>query len=517
MSRHVFTKTKVDIGVRLLADLGNGQFAHTDLYKDDTVTDLKYTENDEVKKVTGRIADIVVTFLRGSNGRQQNYDSTIDDDAKVVSVAIDKSTENHSDILTIPADKLLEYNLPDNVTSLKIIPVIKVKITDIDAAGNETGVEVTEGSKLFGTTIIDNQDPVTGNYTVRSFMYAIVKHRNVEVVGLNLVGDRYVSVPFEDIISIGTSGENTTAAEFTAKLTSAATDPSKPVGLGVGAGEITDDLTLQNSVIISGNKSGMLATNPSRLSDTIGKDETVIKGTLNVSDDAHVTLSGVTLTEKSTVKLGKAKSFTLKNSKIVNLTPTDKKTMGVLGTFDEDGAGTVVDIEGCYFGTNTTNSTGSIYNFFELNTKLANGSKINNNYFAKSVCTHNVINIYAACDNANIEIANNHFEYSGNAIRVGIKGDRQNVTLNVHDNKFDETDTSDNGIWAGLLLVQPYGKETKSMHGVTINLNNNHGMTPQMVYGYYNASGDTVMNAETLPTVMLNGTNVTNTMNVLSM
>lgn len=516
MSRLEFVKTKVDIGLSFVYALMDGTFNKVNLYKGDTVTSLNYADHDEVKTVTGEISDIKVAFLLSNTGRLNKFDSSLENDARVYELDVVVSSDGKSKTVKIPAKDLMEYQPTGRVKDFKVIPVIKAHIESVLSDNTVNAIDLEEETELFNTTIINGKDEVTGNFKVRSFLYKLNKARTaMQVVGVNLIGDNMYKVPFDRIKNAGVTG---IVADVTNVATSIkSVQDNKQGGIALANGEVTEDLTLTDSIVIAGNLSYLPATGPVRGNDKIDPAETVVKGALSVGDASNVTLSGVVLTEKAAINLGKAKTFTLKNSKIVNLTPTTKKTMGIVGTADEDGTGTVVDIEGCYFGTNTSNDTGSIYNFFELNTKLADGSKINNNYFAKSVCSHNVINIYSACDNATIEVAHNHFEYSANAMRIGIKGNRQNVCVNVHDNVYDETDTSDNGIWGGLVIIQPYGTQTTSFSGVTLKLDNNKGPGGQVVYAFYNKSGDTVMNADTLPKIIKDGKDITTDITILSM
>jgi hypothetical protein len=173
---------------------------------------------------------------------------------------------------------------------------------------------------------------------------------------------------------------------------------------------------------------------------------------------------------------------------------------GALGSGD----GVKLEIENCYFGNVNSEATGKIYNLFELGCKLLDGSYIKNNFFAEDICKHNVINIYEVEENSTITIENNTFEYSANAIRVGIKGEPK-TTINVNKNTYLKTD-EDNKDYAGLLLVQPYGTATTSFKNCTINLNKNinRSNVPQLYYSYA-GSDDMQFTEFNIPTITLNG------------
>lgn len=159
-------------------------------------------------------------------------------------------------------------------------------------------------------------------------------------------------------------------------------------------------------------------------------------------------------------------------------------------------------VENCYLGTNTANSVGNIYNGLELNCILKDGSSISNNYFAAAACTHNAINIYAVEDGATIHIDNNHFEYSGNAIRIGIKGE-PTCTIACNGNSYDATDSTDE--YAGLLLVQPYGKQTTSFANCTIKIDDTVHSDSKQLYYLYAGADDMQFTNFNKPTIIIDG------------
>lgn len=158
--------------------------------------------------------------------------------------------------------------------------------------------------------------------------------------------------------------------------------------------------------------------------------------------------------------------------------------------------------ENNYFGDND-----GIYNLMELNCSLADGSSISGNTFSEHSCTHNHINVYQVDDNATININNNVFAHSANGIRIGCKGAPKGVTINITGNRYDSTDTSDDGAWAGLFFIQPYGKQTTDMSGITINVSgnvNNSGI--EQLFYYYAGVNDAQLVADRkLPVVKING------------
>lgn len=265
-------------------------------------------------------------------------------------------------------------------------------------------------------------------------------------------------------------------------------------------GTFSEELTLLRNVNLVGYYSTTSANEGDRCSDIISENETVIDGTLIIDGDSDVKLTGLTFTNNSLIEVKNNGTLTMSNCKVVDVEPDAQKSFIIKSTQANP---VKLIIENCYFGTNGTNSIGSIYNGFELNCTLKDGSSISNNYFAAEVCTHNVINIYAVEEGATVYINNNHFEYSGNAIRIGIKGE-PTCTIVCDGNSYDATDTVYVD-YAGLLLVQPYGKQTTSFANCTIKINNTIHSDDLQLYYLYAGAGDTQFTDSNKPIIIVDG------------
>lgn len=200
-----------------------------------------------------------------------------------------------------------------------------------------------------------------------------------------------------------------------------------------------------------------------------------------------VVINGFDFTESGYVRVSNAAEVTIINCRIFNLSKDPDSTTSKGYWFKTFGdKETKITINNCFFGSNS----GTIYNMLELNTKLKDGSSISNNYFVEDSCTHNRINIYGADENATIEINNNIFEFTDGE-RIGIKGEPV-CTLNYKNNTVIKTATDK---WAGLICIQPYGKETKSFKNMTVNIENTTIPSEQIGY-YYIGSSDTSLSSE---------------------
>ena len=93
-------------------------------------------------------------------------------------------------------------------------------------------------------------------------------------------------------------------------------------------------------------------------------------------------------------------------------------------------------------------------------------------------------------------------QYSANAVRVGTKGDA-NCTINLIGNSYDETDSDP--AWAGILLVQPYGKATTNMSNVKINIDKTDAKCGGQLCYLYMGSADTQLTDEQKPKIKIDG------------
>lgn len=260
---------------------------------------------------------------------------------------------------------------------------------------------------------------------------------------------------------------------------------------------ISDPVTIPAGVAVFGAAKGQDVITSGRVVDLDPLDETVFTGTITLGNG--VILDGVTLHEKPIIDAN-ATSVTISNSRLVDITVPasgDHLQRAVIA-IDNWNMPTKLVLDGNYFGTNT-----DVYNLFELNTPLADGTTISNNSFGAAANSHNIINIYAVETNANILIKDNYFAMSASAARIGIKGN-EIATITFDGNEYAATDTTPN--WGGLLTIQPYGTSTVSMTDITINISNtiNNSGDPQL-YVYYTGANDTVLADIDKPSVFIDG------------
>lgn len=224
--------------------------------------------------------------------------------------------------------------------------------------------------------------------------------------------------------------------------------------------------------------------------------------TVNASNGI-VIFDGIDFTGEALISLNDAKEVYFKNCRFYKLTPNTKKTMAINSKSSVE---MKLVVEKCFFGENPNVGTNAVYHILEGNIKAADGSSFSENYFVKGCNTHNAINFYDVVDGATIGINKNVFEYSGSAVRLGIKGAAK-ATFLMNGNKYLATDPSEGGDWAGFLTIQPYGKSTTSWNDVTIKLSNteNKSGMKQLVVFFANSADTHFDRTKNFPKLYVDG------------
>lgn len=509
MARIIKTGIKVDIGTRIRNIYTDNTNSEVDLYKGDMVTNLQYVANEEVISVTGKIIEIGVSTIPGASKSYIDISDFISNRIMVNYITIDHSELYDSNISKIPAREILEYKPEDNeMARVDIIPIIKVTLEVTLSDYSKSTVTLTEGTVLSDVVLLSKGGEKTVDIDIDHFVYSITpKNMNITVSGISVSASSDYSLVDSTIpiLLIKSCGKNTITLDSEVSLQSKI-DELKESGnndaIVLLSDKYKEKINITNESIIRGYYSQVPANTGIRCSGIINDNESIIADKITCGENSDVVIQGVTITEDSLINLDNAKSVTFKNCKFIALNPLSNKSFIISG---KDAAETMdktrIMIEGCYFGNNNTDGSKSVYNGLEFGFKLAKGSYIKNCYFAKNCVTHNIINIYSVEDEATIYISGNHFEYSANAIRIGTVGNAK-ARIVISDNTYDETDPDTK--YAGLLIVQPYGKKTISMHDLRIDINNTTKTDGQLYYLYYNEN-DTEMNEEICPKLYVDG------------
>lgn len=228
---------------------------------------------------------------------------------------------------------------------------------------------------------------------------------------------------------------------------------------------------------------------------------TVISDKLTINGEgSDVVLDGFDFTSNGYVDIKNAFSVVIKNCRVYGMNCEGATKNYWLRIYNDIPVKLIV--ENNFFGDNA-GVNGKMYNLIEHTAQFMNGSSISNNYFTAGCCTHNIINVYGAVDNSEININGNIVEMTAGGVRIGVKGDKA-CTINVRNNKVLATNPAYADEDQGLVTIQPYGTQTTSFSKMTIAVSGNELPCEQIVYAGY-GSQDTVLTDETMPKVIIDG------------
>lgn len=230
-----------------------------------------------------------------------------------------------------------------------------------------------------------------------------------------------------------------------------------------------------------------------------------------------VVFDGIDFTEEALVTITGAQSVKITNCRIYNLKPNKEKANFMLLS----GNNVKLMVDHCFFGGNQvietvegegkgqTTKVQQIYNLFELNGTLANGSYCAENYVQLGeggCCSHNFFNIYGAEAEATISVSGNEMIMDGTSygdfMRIGVKG-AVKCTINVQNNVIKCNKAP---YYKNATIIQPYNTQTTSFKDMTVNYKDNV-FPAGMIYPVqmYNGKRDTQITEELAPTIYIEG------------
>jgi len=493
MVRIIETRLTPIVDFVISTNYANGKVSNNIFKEGDLIENLRYVLNNDIETITGRLAKINYKkkTIEHRYNSVDNAKSYFSEDVTASSINIDCSKEYNSKVVNVPANEIIEF-IPNGDEVKRMSYKLKYGVHfEVELSDTTTNVfDIHEGSIYQEFTYLDLEHGVDKTSEVK--VAAITCNSALYPNKIVFIEDGIVKEI--DIKLVKNVNKEITSTEMNVDDVNTALTTNEDGIVNLSSGNITSDLSITKDVSIIGANPDV-KVNSAKFK---GKDTgTVFSGNLNIAEDASVKMKGITLTTDAYIKLVKdSKELTLENCIIKDLTPYQKKSYGCLINGTEP---IKLVIKNCYFGKNTIENDSAYYNLFENNQKLADGSEIANNYFEESVCKNNIICIYDVEDNANIYIHDNIFEYSCNAVRIGTKGDAK-CNIIIENNTYYKTSTN-TPEYAGLLLVQPYGKQTTNMSNVNIELKGNKHFDKLQLYYLYSGANDMPFTDENKPKI----------------
>ena len=217
MARVVKIKTTSTILLNIVTNFEDGTpSAKKTIAVGDTVTGLRWIENEAVHTVTGIVTDITYSGLT-ANANKANPTDTFAKDLVLGNLVVDASTEYHSDIVTLPIMEIVEDAGVENVANVRVLPEIKV-ILDIEYTNGVTETRDLQVGDLLDNVVLMSGTPgtpdITGRFKIASFIYALNKGV-LNVTGLNLVNNngnvkttwdkiiKFTEIPHANVSGVG--------------------------------------------------------------------------------------------------------------------------------------------------------------------------------------------------------------------------------------------------------------------------------------------------------------------------
>lgn len=495
MARIVNTTITPIITANIQTVMNDGSISNMSFKKDDILTDMRYIENKNIVKISGRVSRINYTILPTVRTYSElaKLRTNFATDVYMNTVDIDSSEKYNSNIVTVPAREIIEKENVKDVSrvkySLKYSADFEIELTD----GTTNKFTLHEGDDLVGLEYLSDGKEVTINARLVAMKYnsSLIPTDLVLLVGgkikiievLRVKNVTGIIEPVQEGTNISNAIKNATGSS-----------------ISIGKGTFTEAVTVDKDIVIRGAKAEISAMNKSARKVN---DETVLSGAVKITNGANVTFDGVTFSKNALIDATGAANITIKNCIFSGIIPTESKSYLIKNSVTDVGK---IEITDCFIGKSQTVDGKKIYNLFELQGKLKTGSIFSNIYFEEGCSNHNDINIYQVEEDAHITIENNIWEFS-NGIRVGIKGEPK-CTIDLYNNRYMKTEEDPN--YAGIMIIQPYSTATTSMANLIININDTvydeavEGEKYQIYY-LYAGSKDMQFTESNVPTVYIDG------------
>jgi hypothetical protein len=205
MARLVKTVEAQVITANMITKFKDGSETVKVLKEGDIVTDLRYIENEEVKKVTGKITAINVVCQKVTAVNPKEPVDYFAKDVEVKTIVVDASTEYESNVVTVVAKEIVEDEGVLDVVKVDVISVPEITLQMSYTDGRIDDQDVVVGDTLFDMVILTtpgNPD-VVGNFRVAAFKYTITNQKAI-ISGLYLVpleGGSGVFAAIKNIVS----------------------------------------------------------------------------------------------------------------------------------------------------------------------------------------------------------------------------------------------------------------------------------------------------------------------------
>lgn len=171
--------------------------------KDDFVENLRYIQNEELKTVTGNVANVTISASGVTPVDKKHPVDYFSKDCKPVSISIDASEQYHSNIVTIPAREIVENEGVQNVKKVDntIHPFVTMQMEYTDGSTFDQELEVGDYLKNFRAMTKPGKPDIYDNVHIAAWSYTINAGKPIiNGIWVRLSTAKYTEVMFKDIV-----------------------------------------------------------------------------------------------------------------------------------------------------------------------------------------------------------------------------------------------------------------------------------------------------------------------------
>ena len=187
MARVVSIQSKAVVSLSIITRFADGTDSTRTFKVGDTVENLRYIENGEVKTVSGHVDDITFNVRSSTINSGMNAKNTFGRDVRAINVVIDGSDVYDSKLYTIPVKEIVEDEGVENVIKVDNVTSIVVDITIEYSDGTIEETSLEPGDIVDATIMnsVRGKPDYEGRYSLVAFTYKNVNNQP-SITGMGL-------------------------------------------------------------------------------------------------------------------------------------------------------------------------------------------------------------------------------------------------------------------------------------------------------------------------------------------
>ena len=203
MARLVSNSAAPETAVKMIIHFEDNTSSEKLIRINDTVENLRYIENEELKVISGVVDKIGTNITKVTGVKLNKVVDNFAKDVKFRHMTVDASEHFDSQLISFPVKEIVEDEGTVNVTRIDFIPYPIVKMDLEYTDGSTNNVELVVGDMLSDFTAIVNNKVISGSYKIGAMYYTCPKS-SPDILGFYLLpfeGGTAIKVLFDQIIS----------------------------------------------------------------------------------------------------------------------------------------------------------------------------------------------------------------------------------------------------------------------------------------------------------------------------